>query len=102
MHITLGTLVLALMTGSAAVALWGIVRFPNVGPTSMPGASANMLAAFVGGTMAVPLMIKIGTAVPLPGKFELAVMSVLPPIVYLFISIGWLVRSLQIRLAPYL
>jgi hypothetical protein len=39
---------------------------------------------------------------PFPGEFELAVLSVLLPIVYLFISIAWFVRSMQALLAPYL
>jgi hypothetical protein len=102
MGISIGTLMLALTTGSALIALWCTIRFPNIGPTTIPAAAANIAVAFVGGTLALPLLIKAGTALPLPGKFEFAVMSVLPPIVYLFVSIAWFVRSLQAVLAPYL
>jgi hypothetical protein len=93
---------LALTAGGAAIALWCTVRFPNLGPTTIHVSAANVVAAFVGGTIAVPLLIKAGTAFPVPGEFELAVISVLPPIVYLFTSIAWFVRSLQALLAPYL
>jgi hypothetical protein len=102
MGISIGTLMLALSAGSALIALWCVVRFPNAGPATIPAAAANVVVAFVGGTMAVPLLIKAGTALPFPGEFELAVLSVLLPIVYLFISIAWFVRSMQALLAPYL
>jgi hypothetical protein len=93
---SLGLFISALAVGSAALALWTAMRFPDAGPASLRGAMAQVALALVAGALLVPrgMEVAIGwseNAGPMLAVFLFAV----PGLVYLFLSALWVMRILQ-------
>jgi hypothetical protein len=102
MKISIDVFMTLLVLGAAVLALWGVVRWPSFGPSSLAGAAAHVLVALVGGVVVAGLMVDTLGSLPVPGTFELAAVGgALPPCVYLFVAVAWFTRSVQGLLAPY-
>jgi hypothetical protein len=96
MTISPQTFNLILGIGAALLALWTIVRFPVFGPSSVPGAIGHVALAHFAGLAIAGALIPFFGGLPVPGSIALAVIGgALPPLVYIFVSIGWLFRNIQ-------
>jgi hypothetical protein len=101
MTMTLHTYAIMLGAGGASIALWAVTRFPTLGPTNIAISAINVVAAYVGGLGLSSVLTRYFGGLPVPGSFELAVIGgALPAIIYLFVSIAWLIRCLQGMLMP--
>jgi hypothetical protein len=98
---TVHTYGFVLGAGGALIALWAVTRFPRIGPTNIAISAVNVVAAYLGGLAVSSVLTAYFGGLPVPGSFELAVIGgALPAIVYLFVSIAWLIRCLQGKLMP--
>jgi hypothetical protein len=101
MTMTVHTYGLVLAGGGALLALWAVARFPRVGPTKIAISAVNVVVAYLGGLALSSVLTAYFGRLAVPGAFELAVIGgALPAIVYLFVSIAWLIRCLQGKLMP--
>jgi hypothetical protein len=92
---------LVLTVAGAILSLWVVVRFPRIGPKSLYVALANVVVAYLVGIAAAGPLMDFLQRVHVPGSIALTVVGgALPPLVYLFTSAAWLIRSLQGLLAP--
>jgi hypothetical protein len=81
---------------AAALAVWLTVRFPNLRPRTLAASCAHLTLAYLALMTVAGSLIAFLYALPVPGSFELAaVAGALVPIVYLFLSLCWIVRGLQ-------
>ena len=92
----IGAFVAALALGAALLAIWAVVRFPNLGPETLTGALAQITVAFLSGLIVVPIGMKSAlawdaTLGPLAAVFVFA----LPGLLYLFLASLWAMRVLQ-------
>jgi hypothetical protein len=84
--------VLALVCGSAALALWILARYANFGPRTLFWAIAHVLAAMVLlQLVSVPLGAINSSGLP-AARFLCAFGVALPLFVYAFLSGGWVAR----------
>jgi hypothetical protein len=101
MAMSVHTYSIILGAGGAALALWTVTRFPEVRPTRIEVSAVNVVAAYLGGLWLASVLTPFFAAVPVRGSFALAAVGgALPAIVYLFVSIAWLIRCLQGMLMP--
>jgi hypothetical protein len=101
MNMTVHTYGFVLGAGGALIALWTVSRFPRVGPTNIAVSAVNVVVAYLGGLALSSVLTAFFGRLAVPGSFELAVIGgALPTIVYLFVSIAWLIRCLQGKLMP--
>lgn len=83
------------------LALWFALRFPRLGPKSVPVALLNVAVAYFGGLLALGPLVGFWHSLSLPGAIAFTVVGgALPPLVYLFLTIAWLLRSIQGLLLP--
>jgi hypothetical protein len=76
---------------AAALALWVIARFPQLGPKSIVSAAGVVLVALVGGRLAAP---HAGALVGLPfGIYVTLLGCVLPLFFSICLTTGWLLRA---------
>jgi hypothetical protein len=81
---------------AALVAAWTAVRFPRLRPTSVAVSGLHAALAYFGGLAAAGYLMRFICGLSFPGAFELAVVvGGLLPLVYFFVSLIWLVRSLR-------
>jgi hypothetical protein len=95
-YVSLGTFVVVLALGAAALAIWAVVRFPKMGPETLVGALAQVAIAFLAGLILVPIGMQSAlgwdsTIGPLAAVFVFA----LPGLLYLFLASLWAMRVLQ-------
>jgi hypothetical protein len=84
--------VLALLGGSAALALWILARYANFGPRTLVWAVIHVVAAVVLlQFVSVPLDLVKASGVP-AARFVCAFGVALPLFVYAFLSGGWVTR----------
>ena len=85
------TLKVALILGSAGLALWTYVRFAGHTPSDWRAVVAHVAASLFFLTALVPAMITETLAHPLPGSAVVAVVGVaLPAFGYVFLASLWL------------
>jgi hypothetical protein len=90
--ITLATFLNIEMLAAATLALWAVVRFPAVGPRSLPGAVGSLVAALA---LSYVAPVAIPVLVQLPYGLHLALLFVTLPMLFaMFLCGGWLVRAL--------
>lgn len=79
------------LIAAAALALWIVARYPNVGPKSLGSA----LVAFLVGQLIPSLgLVVVQPVVRLPHGIELALLGVaLPMFVVMFLTTMWLMRA---------
>lgn len=86
------TFVLALLGGSAALALWILARYVNFGPRTLMWAIIHVVAAItLLQFVSVPLDLVNASGVP-AARFVCAFGVALPLFVYAFLSGGWVTR----------
>jgi hypothetical protein len=84
---------LLLVCGAASLALWIIARYTDFGPRSVRGAIVHVVAAIVLLTVLLPPVIDAVGASGVPAATYVQVFGVaLPPLVYAFLSGGWVTR----------
>jgi hypothetical protein len=102
MAMSVHTYSIILGAGGAALALWTVVRFPDLGPTRIAVSAVNVVVAYLGGLWLASVLIPFFAGFPVVGG-SLALAAIggaLPVIVYLFVSVAWLIRCLQGMLMP--
>jgi hypothetical protein len=89
------TFVTILCVGAAVLALWIVVRLPQLGPRDLPRALLHILVSIVAGYAVAPGIRGIAAAgVPAAayvGTFALA----LPALTYMFLAAAWLLRVMR-------
>jgi hypothetical protein len=96
LYVNLGTFIILLTLGAAALALWTVVRFPKLGPETLGGALLQVAVAMLAGAFLVPAGMKSALALAPPTGPMLAVfVFVLPGLSYLFLATLWAMRVLQ-------
>jgi hypothetical protein len=81
---------------AAVVAAWTVVRFPRLRPKSLAVSCLHAAVAYLGGLTAAGYLMRFIFALSFPGAFELAViLGGFVPLVYFFVSVVWLIRSLH-------
>jgi flagellar biogenesis protein FliO len=92
---------LALGIGSALIAFWLVIRFPDRGPADMQRAVLHALAAFTIGWIAPSI-----TAPLMGASYETALFAIfvvlLPVLVYLFVSGAWVLKLIHQRMSHML
>ena len=92
------TFVLFLCTGAALLALWLVLRFPELGPDDITKALLHVAVSVVVLQLLVPAIHAVG-ATGLPGaQFVVSFGIVLPGLTYVFVAAAWLIRAAQARL----
>jgi hypothetical protein len=94
--VSLGAFIIVLTLGAAALAVWTVVRFPDLGPSTLAGALIQVALALGAGTFVVPPGMQSALALDPPTGPLLAVfVFVLPSLAYLFLASLWALRVLQ-------
>lgn len=94
--VSLGAFIIVLTLGAAALALWTVVRFPGLGPTTLGGALLQVAIALAAGWVLVPAGMKSALAFDPPAGPLLAIfVFALPSLGYLFLASLWAMRVLQ-------
>jgi hypothetical protein len=94
--VNLGTFIVVLTLGSAAIALWAMARFPRLGPETLPGAMLQVGIALAAGFLLVPAgMRSMLTFAPPAGPLLATFLFALPGLTYLFLASLWAMRVLQ-------
>lgn len=92
---TVGTFIICIAVGSAAVALWINVRFPKLMPWKLGRLLMHLVIAFVG-VYAVGPAMGIVTESGIPAARLASVFAVgFPLLVYEFLVGAWLIRLAQ-------
>jgi hypothetical protein len=85
-----------LFAGAAAIALWIVARFPEVGPRSARGVSLALGAAILAFVATPPLIMVVGG---FAGSIGAALFVALPGGVCIMLAIAWMmlwvIRSIQ-------
>jgi ABC-type transport system involved in multi-copper enzyme maturation permease subunit len=93
---SLGAFIVVLTVAAAALALWTIVRFPNLGPQTLVGALAQVGISFASGWLLVPPGMRSALTLSQPQGPLLAVfLFALPSLIYVFLAALWAMRVLQ-------
>lgn len=90
---------LVLVTASALLAAWIVVRFPRVNPSSGSAITVAIVAAAVI-AVGCPQVIPV-VGIPLGGMATIFVI-VLPSSVYLFVVAAWIMLFVKRAIEPYL
>ena len=92
------TFVLFLCAGSALIALWLAVRFPDLGPDEVTKALLHVAASMVLLQVLVPAIHAVsGTGLP-AAQLVVSFGLVLPSLTYVFVAAAWLIRAAGSRL----
>jgi hypothetical protein len=94
--VSLGTFIVVLTLGSAAIALWAMTRFPRLAPETLAGALLQVGIALAAGYLLVPVgMRSMLTFAPPTGPLLATFLFALPGLTYLFLASLWAMRVLQ-------
>jgi hypothetical protein len=94
--VDLGTFVIVLALGAAALAIWAVVRFPKLGPETLVGAMTQVAIAFLAGLIVVPIGMQSALSWhPMIGPLAAVFVFALPGLLYLFLASLWAMRVLQ-------
>ena len=96
MIVSPGEFELSIVFGGAVIALWIATRFPDFGPTGVWSALLHIVAAYVVASVFLRLApgFLVG-AVPQAAAGAALTFAVLPPVVYLWTTIAWFIRTVQ-------
>jgi hypothetical protein len=89
---------LVLIAASALLALWVIVRFPGLTPTSGKGVSAGIGLAIVMFLGTPPAIMVVGGVAGFVGA---AMLVVLPAGICIFLAIAWIMLFVIRAIQPY-
>lgn len=90
---TAGQLLLVFTLGTAALALWAHVRWPDVAPSTVPGALARVVVAVALLVAGGSLLGAVVEAAPAWGPL-LLVVAVVPVLTYAFLASIWFMKVL--------
>jgi len=94
--VSLGAFIIVLTLGAAALAVWTVVRFPKLGPSTLVGALIQVGLALGAGAFLVPPGMRSALALDPPtGPLVAIFVFVLPSLAYLFLASLWASRVLQ-------
>lgn len=97
---SIATFVLVLCVGAALLALWLVVRFPELGPSDLTWALLHVaLSIVLGQIMLRSIGVVARSGVP-AARFVVAFGIVLPSLTYTFAAAAWLIRAAAGRLGP--
>jgi hypothetical protein len=90
-------LILLIVLGAAAIAVWVDVRYPRLVPERAERRFAHAGAAFLGAQLLVPVTIQalLGVADSMPVQLVALFALFLPALVYAFLTGIWLLRLLR-------
>ena len=92
------TFIVFLCTGSAILALWLVVRFPDFGPSDVTKALLHVAVSIVILQLIVPAIHVVGgTGLP-QAQLVVSFAIVLPGLTYVFVAAAWLIRAAAGRL----
>jgi steroid 5-alpha reductase family enzyme len=89
----------ALVVGSAALALWILVRFAENRPRSLTAAIVHVVAAVVLLEVALPVALSSVSGLPAFRFIDVFALA-LPLLVYAFLTGGWATQAAIERLRP--
>lgn len=97
-NVSMTAYVLFLCAGAAVLALWLVVRFPDLGPDDVTKALLHVALSMVVLQLLVPAIHAVGgTGVP-GAQFVVSLGIVLPGLTYVFVAAAWLIRAAGARL----
>jgi hypothetical protein len=89
------TFVMILCCGAAALALWVVVRLPQLGPRDLRRALLHILLSIAVGYVTAPAIGAVA-AVGVPGAQYVGTFAVaLPALTYMFLATAWLMRVMR-------
>ena len=87
--------VMILSVGAAALALWIVVRLPQLGPRDLRWALLHILLSIAVGYLIAPLIRGV-TAIGVPGPAYVGTFAfALPALTYMFMAAAWLMRVVR-------
>jgi hypothetical protein len=96
--VSIATFVLVLCVGAALLALWLVVRFPDLGPSEITWALLHVALSVVVGQLMLRSIGVVGRSFVPVGLFFAAFGIVLPSLTYTFAAAAWLIRATAGRL----
>ena len=95
---SIATFVLVLCVGAALLALWLVVRFPELGPSDITWALLHVALSVVVAELMVRTIGAVGRSGVPAARFVAAFGIVLPGLMYMFVAAAWLMRAAAGRL----
>jgi hypothetical protein len=96
--VSIATFVLVLCVGAALLALWLVVRFPELGPREITWALLHVAISVVVLQLLTHTIGVVGRAGVPAARFVAAFGIVLPGLMYMFVAAAWLMRAAAGRL----
>jgi hypothetical protein len=96
--VSIATFVLVLCVGAALLALWLVVRFPELGPSDITWALLHVALSVVLAQLMVRSIGVVGRSGVPAARFVAAFGIVLPGLMYMFVAAAWLIRTAAGRL----
>jgi len=96
--VSIATFVLVLCVGAALLALWVVVRFPDLGPRDVTWALLHVALSVVLGQLMVRSIGVVGSSGVPAARFVASFGIVLPGLTYMFVAAAWLMRAAAGRL----
>jgi hypothetical protein len=90
-HVTIPALLMALAVGSALIAFWAAMRFPDRAPENVGKALVHVFASFLVGWLAGDLLARLVEYGP-TAAFGAIFALVLPALVYTFLAGAWFLK----------
>ena len=87
-----GVFLLLFVAGAAAVGIWAYVRWPRLGPSSLRGAGAHVLASLALCTVLVPVAGDLLMTFGRLGRLGLVMGVAFPALAYGCLATIWLLR----------
>ena len=95
-YVSVSAFVIVLTMAAAVLALWTVVRFPQLGPATLPGALLQVVIALAAGWVLVPPGMHSALAYRAPiGPLLAVFVFALPSLGYVFLASLWAMRVLQ-------
>lgn len=95
---SIANFVLVLCAGAALLALWLVVRFPDLGPNEITWALLHVALSVVVLQLMVHTIGVVGRSGVPAARFVAAFGIVLPGLMYMFVAAAWLMRAAAGRL----
>jgi hypothetical protein len=96
--VSIATFVLVLCVGAALLALWLVVRFPELGPSEITWALLHVALSVVVAQVMLRSIGVVGRSGVPAARFVAAFGIVLPGLMYMFVAAAWLMRAAAGRL----
>jgi hypothetical protein len=91
--VSIASFVLFLCVGAALLALWLVVRFPDLGPSDVTWALLHVALSIVLGQLILSSIGVLGRFDVPAARFVASFGIVLPGLTYMFVAAAWLIRA---------